>query len=102
MLGGRGHTCMDRVKMERRETESHGEIGFVIDTEGATFVDPPVYSQGPPSGSAREKDEVEEKLEEILFGKQPFQAGMKEERRYKLLDSDSEPDEVKQWNCMGL
>jgi len=46
------------------------ELGFVIDTEGGSSLEAPRYQQIHDSSLSGDKDELEEKLEEILFGKQ--------------------------------
>ena len=68
------------------------KLGFVIDTAGSATIDPPKYLKDERSSLKRDKDEVESKLEEILFGKQPFQAIGKTSTG--LLDSDTEIEEV--------
>ena len=45
-------------------------LGFVIDTEGGTSFEAPQYRRIHDGSSGEGKDELEEKLEEILFGKQ--------------------------------
>ncbi len=64
-------------------------VGFVIDTEGCTAVEAPKYIKCCPE---EEKDAVESKLEEILFGKQPFHSSAKFDAG--LLESSSEKEEV--------
>ena len=88
--------------MEKRKSKKidgfcdNNEIGFIIDTDGAVAVEPPRYSRGIASGLSKEKDEVEEKLEEILFGKQPFRqaVGKEEKSNYKTLNSESGSEDV--------
>ncbi len=65
-------------------------VGFVIDTEGCTAVEAPKYIKCYPE---EEKDAVESKLEEILFGKQPFHYSSAKFDA-GLLESSSEKEEV--------
>lgn len=81
------------VVFPRGKMEESGSLGFVIDTEGSARIDPPKYLKSARSPLEEEKDEIELKLEEVLFGKQPFQPAAKCGAT-ELLDSVSEIEEV--------